>query len=238
MSHTPSTAEPTKRPERDGAGVPQGIARLLHVLQWLIGYGKTAAATLHQRSAQDFRRFAERYRRSDFNEILARIRRGVMLAVALREKFLAQAKTGRDITPVKCRFSTPRRNRAANATDRRTRVRQTNIVDMPPDKLPSAAQIAAELQRRPLGAVLADICRDLGIRPGDVTREQWQELHELILDYGGFTSDVLFAEWNLRLQPLLKAELDRLQRPNPAETAAPREETSCSTGPPPLALAA
>jgi len=238
MPHTPSTAEPAKRPEGDGAGVPQGIARLLLVLQWLIGYGQTVAATLHQRSATDLRRFTERYRRPDINEILARIRRGVMLAAALRDKLLARAKTGRDLTPVKRRHSIAHANPAADGSDKRSRVCPTNIVDMPADQLPTAEQIAAELQRRPLGAVLADICRDLGVRPGDMTREQWQELQGLILDHGGFASDVLFAEDNIRLKALVAAELGTKQ-PVPAQRAAPpRENSACPTGPPPLALAA
>jgi len=237
MHPTPSTAEPADRPERAGAGVPEGIAHLLQVLHWLVGYGRTVAETLHQRGAQEFRRFAARYRRSDFNEILARIRRGLVLAAALEEKLLTRAKTGRDVVPVKIHWFAPRPNRAAGSTGTRTRVRHTNIVDMPPDPLPTAAQIAAELRRRPLGAVLADICRDLGIKPSDLTQVQWAELNHLIMRYGGNPSDVLFAEWNLQMQPLFEAELGK-KKPAPADTSARCNESACATGPPPLARAA
>ena len=237
MPHAPSTAEPAHRPERDGAGVPEGIARLLQVLHWIVGYGRTFAETLHQRSAQEFRAFAERFRRSDFNEILARIRRGLMLAAALEEKLLKRAMAGRDVAPVEIRYFTPRSACASDGAGKRTRVRHTNIVDMPPDRLPTAEQIAAELRRRPLGAVLVDICRDLGIQPGDLTKEQWDELHDLILRYGGDPTSVLFAEWYLRLRPLLEAGLDK-QTPEPADTGAPRHDSACPTGPPPLAQAA
>ena len=237
VTTTPSTAEPANRPERDGAGVPEGIARLLQVLHWLIGYGRTIAETLHQRSAQEFRSFAERYRRSDFNEILARIKRGLVLAAALQENLLDRASTGHDVAPVNFRWFTPRPDRTSGSTGTRTRVRHTNIVDMPPDLLPTAEQIAAELRRRPLGAVLADICRDLGIRPGDLTEAQWAELHQLILKYGGDPTDVLFGEWHLRMRALLEPELGR-KRPAVADTSARCNDSACATGPPPLAQAA
>jgi len=241
MPTTPSTAEPANRPERDGAGVPEGIARLLQVLHWLIGYGRTVAETLHQRSAQEFRSFAERYRRSDFSEILARIKRGLVLAAALQENLLDRARTGRDVVPAVFRWFTPRPDRPSGSTcgstGTRTRVRHTNIVDMPPDLLPTAEQIAAELRRRPLGAVLADICRDLGIRPGDLTEAQWAELHQLILKYGGDPTDVLFGEWHLRMRALLEPELGR-KRPAVADTSTRCNDNACATGPPPLAQAA
>jgi len=237
MSQAPSTAEPSSRPERDGAGVPEGIARLLQVLHWIIGYGMHCATTLQKRSAEEFRSFAERYRDGGFNEILTRIKRGLMLAAALEEKLRKRAKTGRDVAPVDVRYATPRPDRAADATSKRTRVRHTKIVDMPPDRLPTAEQIAAELRRRPLGAVLADICRDLGLRPDDLTEAQWKELHDLILRYGGDPISVMFAERFLRLRRMLDIE-PRKRKPAPADTGAPRDDTASPTGPPPLAQAA
>ena len=49
-------------------------------------------------------------------------------------------------------------------------------------RLPTPEQIAAEVRRRPVGAVIADICRDLGI-VGD--HPLWQKLNWTILRYGG-----------------------------------------------------
>ena len=48
-------------------------------------------------------------------------------------------------------------------------------------KLPTIDQIAARVRRQSIGAILADICRDLGI-----TRDHplWDELHDAI-EYGG-----------------------------------------------------
>ena len=236
MTAPPSTAEPTSRPARDGAGVPERIAGLLRLLQLIVGFGKVFAESLHQCSPRDFRIYAGRYRRPDFAEILARIKRGLMLAAALEEKLLKRAKTGRDVVPVPYRWNTSHQASSGSAP-KRTRVRHSNIVDMPADRLPTAEQIAAELRRRPIGAVLADICRDVGIRPGDLTTEQWKELHDAILEFGGDPIDVLFAESHLRLQPLIDAALGRKKAPAPADTGAADGE-ACPTGPPSLAKAA
>jgi hypothetical protein len=41
------------------------------------------------------------------------------------------------------------------------------------------------VRRRPVGAVIADICRDLGIMPGQLDRAFWEELSRAIIIYGG-----------------------------------------------------
>ena len=48
--------------------------------------------------------------------------------------------------------------------------------------LPTPEQIAAKVRRQPIGAVLADICRDLGIAP---SHPLWDELHLAMNEYGG-----------------------------------------------------
>jgi len=60
--------------------------------------------------------------------------------------------------------------------------------------LPTQAEIAAQVRRRPVGAVFADICRDLGIVP---THPLWRELTLAVIANGG------------RLTALLKGALDR-----------------------------
>ena len=49
-------------------------------------------------------------------------------------------------------------------------------------RLPTDAEIAAMLRHRPIGAVLADICDDLGI---GVAHPLWQEVKFLIVIHGG-----------------------------------------------------
>ena len=41
------------------------------------------------------------------------------------------------------------------------------------------------MRRRPVGAVIVDICRDLGIMPGDLDRAFWDEISHAIIIYGG-----------------------------------------------------
>ena len=48
--------------------------------------------------------------------------------------------------------------------------------------MPSPKEIAAAVRRRPIGAVIADICRDLGIMPADPL---WRELNLAILEHRG-----------------------------------------------------
>ena len=57
--------------------------------------------------------------------------------------------------------------------------------------MPTPEQIASDIRRRPVGAVIADICRDLGIMPG---HKLWRELSLAIIDtrgsLTGLTKDV------------------------------------------------
>ena len=48
--------------------------------------------------------------------------------------------------------------------------------------MPTPEQIAAAVRRRPIGAVIADICRDLGILPN---HPLWRELQVVIIREGG-----------------------------------------------------
>ena len=52
-------------------------------------------------------------------------------------------------------------------------------------RLPTSQEIAADIRRRPIGAVLADICHDLGIMPGQMDRALWDELVLAMVQYGG-----------------------------------------------------
>jgi len=51
--------------------------------------------------------------------------------------------------------------------------------------LTTLEQIAAQDRRRPIGAVLVDICLDLGIIPGQMDPASWGELGHALALYGG-----------------------------------------------------
>jgi hypothetical protein len=91
--------------------------------------------------------------------------------------------------------------------------------------MPTTEQIAAEVRRRPIGAVIADIFRDLGVVPGHFDRAFWDELSLAIIRHGG------------SLVRLAKDTLDRLcpLPPRAAPSVAPaasRPSALRGTGPP------
>ncbi len=47
------------------------------------------------------------------------------------------------------------------------------------------------MRSRPIGAVIADICRDLGIAPGDLDGAFWDELNLAIISYGGTIAGII-----------------------------------------------
>ena len=71
----------------------------------------------------------------------------------------------------------PRQPRAAQPEDGSAAAGEPRIA-----RLPTPGDIAAEIRCRPIGAVLADICRDLGIVPSNPL---WRELSAAIISYGG-----------------------------------------------------
>jgi hypothetical protein len=48
--------------------------------------------------------------------------------------------------------------------------------------MPTPEQIAASVRRRPIGAVIADICRDLGIMRH---HPLWGEIRDAVVEFGG-----------------------------------------------------
>ena len=77
----------------------------------------------------------------------------------------------------------PRHPRAAQPEDGSAGAGEPRIA-----RLPTPGDIAAEIRRRPAGAVLADICRDLGIVPSNPL---WRELSAAIISYGGNLATLL-----------------------------------------------
>jgi hypothetical protein len=58
--------------------------------------------------------------------------------------------------------------------------------------LPTPEEIAAEVRRRPIGAVIADICRDFGIVPSNPL---WRELSLVIIENGGNLATLFNDTW-------------------------------------------
>jgi hypothetical protein len=203
MSATEAPADP--KPSRAG--------RLLGLVRQLIDYARQLATTL--------RNNPHPFSASDLALILARITRGLLRAEALEARVIRD--TARlDAEPAPPRAPSHRRSPPARAS---AAASEALVPGLDPGiRLPTAEQIAAEVRRRPIGAVIADICRDLGIMP---SHPLWPELRDLIIRYGG------------NLANLVKGILDRaFQSPAaswpPAWPAAsPQSPRPSSTGPPP-----
>jgi hypothetical protein len=164
--------------------MPTRIGRVLAVVRMLIGYGKQVAEAVQRRAGQTILVTGTLpFGTLDPAAILARIACGLRRAAALEARLTGYAERGRDLPPPRPEPPPPRPAASRERKPPAPRPRPANRAD--PDGLPTAEQIAAEVRRRPVGAVVADICRDLGLLPGQCDREFWKELSDIITSYGG-----------------------------------------------------
>ncbi len=187
-------------------------------------YGFELVCTLQRRGAANdvsvsamTRPFGTR----NFALILARITRGLRLAGALEER-LMRCPVAEEKKPASTSGPSQRQPRAA----RPAAARRLEDPDPRLELLPTSEQIAADIRRRPVGVVIADICRDLGILPG---HKLWRELSLAIIDHGG--SLVRLSEDIFKRLRLARAILqDDLDRGWPAP--GPQFSPAGGTGPP------
>jgi hypothetical protein len=189
MSAASPAAAPTDRPDphqdRPAAGAPSRTWGLLGLLRKLVDYAKEFASTLHQRAtAPDFYLVARRFGTADLALILARITRGLHLAGALEARLLRRADDEKNAAPVPPAPAPAVRDpslRQPRATQPAASGANRAGDDLSA-RLPTAEEIAADLRCRPIGAVLADIARDIGIMP---SHRLWRELCLAVGMHGG-----------------------------------------------------
>ena len=170
--------------------MPAALGRVLSLVRKLIDYGRQLAGTVQQRAAAPgFALFARPFGTADLAVILARIADGLRRATALEARLCQRAARGRDLTPSPVREPAARGPRPARQVAPPDAQPEPQPADHTEDprlaRLPTEEEIAAEVRRRPVGAVIADICRDLGITPGQFDRAFWDELSHAIIAYGG-----------------------------------------------------
>ena len=135
------------------------------------------AAALQQRtSATDLADVTRHFGIVDIGEIVARITRGLLRAAALEARLISHP-IREPAAPDTLTAPSARLPRAAQPEDESAGAGEPCIA-----RLPTPGDIAAEIRRRPAGAVLADICRDLGIVPSNPL---WREISAAIISYGG-----------------------------------------------------
>lgn len=176
-------SEPTPTPDTGravtGTEVPSGIAIALYVVRFLIAYACHIAAKAEECAVRgDIRPVTLPFDKSiAIDQLIIRVARGLRRALMVQQMLQQRAATGRDLEPV-----ARREHPHAGGTRKNG---QNQEKPPKPERLPSEAEIAAELQRRPLGAIVADICADIGIVPSDLTDEQWNALQWVIHEFGG-----------------------------------------------------
>jgi hypothetical protein len=222
MSGAPTA--PAPKPSRTGA--------LLSLVRKLIDYGTFLAATLREHGLGDYPAIQGRqFGTTNVTLILARIARGLLRAAALEARLHHSA----------ARLDAPPRPRASRthppsvATDPtsqpptpRRRANTRSDDDGLLAHMPTQEQIAEEIRRRPIGEVIADICRDLGIVPA---HPLWRELEQAIMRERGHCA-ALFIDIVKRPGRLPIPE-DWPAEPLPDVWAAwPRPPSSAGTGPP------
>jgi hypothetical protein len=215
MSADAQTSAPT---------APSQIGRVLSSVRKLIDYGRQLAATVQQFAATPgFRVFAKPFGTADVAAILARITAGLRRAAALEALLCRRAERGEDLAPALFgahALGAPRAPRQVGPP--RTPPQPSPAEDPRLARLPTVQEIAAEVRRRPVGAVIVDICRDLGITPGRLDRAFWDELGRMIILHGG--NFVRFLK-----------DLDRWLFPPPSSVHASRAVPASSEAFPALA---
>jgi hypothetical protein len=234
-SSTPAadTNRPDPPPDRPVASTPSRTGRLIDLVRKLVEYGTNLAITLRQRAAtnEPSPRFNHRFGTKDIALILARITRGLMLASLLEARLIACIDRKERVEPAGTTTTEPpRKPRAARPARQRT---PTRVWEPDPciAGMPTAEEIAAEVRRRPVGAVLADICLDLGIIPADPL---WRELSLAIMTNGGNMVRLFKASWKLAFAWMadLPPEVLNARLIPPRPPAYPLAAAARGTGPP------
>jgi hypothetical protein len=166
--------DPNQVRQAPGAESPRSTGRLLSIVRKLIDYGRQLVSTLRQPTAPtDLPDIARNFGTGDIAQIVARIMRGLLRATALEARLAHR----RNPPPSGPTARTARKPRAARPVRHHAIAAEPLLAD-----LPSADEIAAEIRHRPVGAVIADICRDLGI---PLSHTLWRELTLAIVANGG-----------------------------------------------------
>jgi hypothetical protein len=207
-------ALPDPPKDRPGRPVPEGIAAMLSVLTILIEYGRHLAETIEHRAIwRGFATIAQFFGTAAMPVILAHIQRGLMRALALEQMLLRRAARGRDLAiltrrthirraaeptapqaePVTAQAAAPLPAEAPPEQQPAARPVRGNFPEEPLtlDKLPSMAQLEAEVRRRPIGQTIVAICRDLGISPSLCDGMFWNRVFMAIHCHRGSLGNIV-----------------------------------------------
>lgn len=175
---------PPKGPESEA--VHSRTAHLLGLVQSLIAFGKSLLETLQADPNPNVRSgIAHRFGTRNVALIIARITRGLLMAGVLNDRLVHNAREldRPRSSPGPTAIKTP----PAQPRPQRVRAQEPDDAELLA-RLPTAEEIAAQIRHRPIGRVLEDICRDLGILPSD---KLWQDVLLPIIANGGDSGRLL-----------------------------------------------
>ncbi len=202
--------------------LPSRSGHLLSLVRKLWDYGIELSRTLRQRHpANDTAQLRRSFGTTDIVLILTRIAVGMRRARLLEEKIAATASRIDAHAEPEPAPSPPPRAVPSTAQPRAPRLaqpsepRSTDTLSLLV-RLPTADRIARMIHRQPIGAVLADICRDMGISRG---HPLWDELHAAIIEFGGSS--------------FIRRISARLNQVFPVSRLVERLKTGCETSPGP-----
>ena len=206
---------------------PSRSGHLLSLVRKLWNYGIELSRTLRQRHpANDTAELRRNFGSADIVLILTRIAVGMRRARLLEQTITADATridAHADPEPSPApravpSTAQPRAPRLARPAEPRPTDTLSLLV-----RLPTADKIARKMLRQPIGAVLADICRDMGIGRG---HPLWDEVHAAIIEFGG-------SSFIRRVRDRLSQAFPVAHRVERLKTGSePSPDLAC-TGPPP-----
>jgi hypothetical protein len=201
-----AAAPPTPIQPEPGTHNPSRFGRLLGLVRKIIDYGRDLAIALQQRGTADFAGTLFRFGSRDTALILARIMNGLLRAGALEARLVRLAARP-DPQPKSQAARSPRASRVAAPATPGLAEADARLA-----RLPTAAQIAIAARRRPIGVVIADICRDLGIM---ADHPLWRDIQHAIIRHGGSLARLLQNIW-AEVRPLAAAARTAASLPTPA----------------------
>jgi hypothetical protein len=206
---------------------PSRVGGLLSLVRKLVDYGTFLADTIRRRGLGNHPRFHGRqFGTTSIALILARIARALLRAAALEAR-LRRGASRLDAPPRPPRARPPA-DAAAAPPAPRPRAGPRHIDDDALAHMPTPEEIAAAIRHQPIGQVIADICRDLGIIPA---HPLWPELSRTITrERGRFAAMVIDILKRKQLVPITE---DWPQEPPPNLWATWRYAPEpAATGPP------
>ncbi len=215
------TAEPGAAPDPHDQGANKR-GQLLGLVRKLLTFGRDLVSSLQrQNTPMPRKQVARRFGTFNLALIIARLTRGLAIAARLESRLLRP-----------CPAQNPPRANPDRPTQP-TKPRATRPPPLSPSEddaallrgLPSAKEIAERVRGRPVGAVIVEICRDLGI---DASHELWPDIRDAIIQNGGNLVRMLNI-WTGHIPGLLAGLSDYANAPLSPAWGGP---LVASTGPP------